>query len=214
MKNNFFSVNEADNRRIFTESSLEFHTARNDTETITLGPAYNELGYNEDPAVTSRFLCIKIIDCHVKKFVYNKDPLIMGSFFCLFLLVSVTQDISFYRPQRSCGHGNIFTPVCHSFCSRGGGGGLSQCMLGYHPPTHPGSRTPGTTHIPLPTPPGVDNPPGTTHIPSPPPRSRQPPRDQTPPREADSGIRSTSGRYASYWNAFLFKRKRTRMFPE
>ena len=24
-----------------------------------------------------------------------------------------------------------------------------------------------------------------------------------PPREADSGIRSTSGRYASYWNAFL-----------
>ena len=26
----------------------------------------------------------------------------------------------FYRPQRSCGQGNIFTPVCHSFCSQGG----------------------------------------------------------------------------------------------
>ena len=26
-----------------------------------------------------------------------------------------------YRPQRSCGQGNIFTPVCHSFCSQGGG---------------------------------------------------------------------------------------------
>ena len=39
----------------------------------------------------------------------------------------------FYRPQRSCGQGNIFTPVCHSFCSQGGGG-LSQCMLGYQPP--------------------------------------------------------------------------------
>ena len=46
-----------------------------------------------------------------------------------------------------------------------------------------------------------------------PPGSRAPldqtPRDQTPPgsrppREADCGIQSTSGRYASYWNAFLF----------
>ena len=38
-----------------------------------------------------------------------------------------------------------------------------------------------------------------------------PPPDQAPPipgthREADSGIRSMSGRYASYWNAFLFTR--------
>ena len=202
MKNNFFSVNEADNRRIFTESSPEFHTARNDTETITLGPAYNELGYNEDPAVTSRFLCIKIIDCHVKKFVYNKDPLIMSSFFCLFLLVSATQDISFYRPQRSCGHGNIFTPVCHSFCSQGGGEGvcLSACL-----DTTPREQTPPRREQ---TPPAGSRPPGTTHIPLPTPRSRQ------PPREADSGIRSTSGRYVSYWNAFLFKCKMTRMFPE
>ena len=48
------------------------------------------------------------------------------------------------------------------------------------------------------------------------PRSRHPPGadtpwEQTAPRgadsplrEADSGIRSMSGRYASYWNAFLF----------
>ena len=41
-----------------------------------------------------------------------------------------------YRPQRSCGQGNIFTPVCHSIH----GGGLPQCMLGYHPP--PGKETP------------------------------------------------------------------------
>ena len=27
---------------------------------------------------------------------------------------------NFYRPQRSCGQGNIFTPVCHSV-HRGGG---------------------------------------------------------------------------------------------
>ena len=38
-------------------------------------------------------------------------------------------------------------------------------------------------------PPGLSTPPGTKYTP--------------PCREADSGIRSTSGRYASYWNAFL-----------
>ena len=27
----------------------------------------------------------------------------------------------FYRPKRSFGQGNIFTAVCHSFCSHGGG---------------------------------------------------------------------------------------------
>ena len=41
-------------------------------------------------------------------------------------------------------------------------------------------------------PPGAD-PPGADPLP-----------EQTPPREAHSSIRSTSGRYASYWNAFLF----------
>ena len=54
-----------------------------------------------------------------------------------------------YRPQRSCGQGNIFTGVC---LSTGGGGGLPQCMLGCHTPpdgepplgwrTPPGWRTP------------------------------------------------------------------------
>ena len=37
-----------------------------------------------------------------------------------------------------------------------------------------------------------------------PPWEQTPPRSRHPPREADSSIRSTSGRYASYWNAFLF----------
>ena len=37
-----------------------------------------------------------------------------------------------------------------------------------------------------------------------PPRTRPHLGADTPPREADSSIRSTSGRYASYWNAFLF----------
>ena len=51
-------------------------------------------------------------------------------------------------------------------------------------------------------PPGADTPPraGT-------PPEQTTPREQTPtphPREADCSTRSTSGRYASYWNAFLF----------
>ena len=78
--------------------------------------------------------------------------------------------------KRSLGQGNIFTPVCHSVHRAG----LSQCMLGYH---HPPPRT---RH-----PPGAD-PPGTRH----------PPPEQS---RACWEIRSTSGRYASYWNAILFK---------
>ena len=76
------------------------------------------------------------------------------------------------------------------------------------PPPHP-----PTPHLGPDTPPdqGAD-PPWTRHPPTPdqPPRTRPPqdqtpptPRDQAPPREADSSIRSTGGRYASYWNAFL-----------
>ena len=63
----------------------------------------------------------------------------------------------YHRPQRSCGQGNIFTPVCHSFCSRGvylvwsrgvylvwspGGGGVCQV----HPPG------PGTPRDQVPAP--------------------------------------------------------------
>ena len=57
----------------------------------------------------------------------------------------------------------IFLPLSVIHSVHKGGGGLPQCMLGYHPP----------------------------------------PSKQPPPPEANSGIRSTSGRYASYWNAFL-----------
>ena len=38
----------------------------------------------------------------------------------------------FYRPQRSCGQGHVFTGVCLS--TGGWGGCLPQCMLGYHSP--------------------------------------------------------------------------------
>ena len=83
-----------------------------------------------------------------------------------------------YRPQRSCGQGNIFTPVCHSV--HRGGGVLPKCMLEYHTP--PEQTPPEQTH---------------------------PPRADTPPPGPDSSIRSTSGRYASYWNAFLYSQMLT-----
>ena len=128
--------------------------------------------------------------------------------------------LKFLRPvllpaSTKLGQGNIFTSVCQEFCPRGVGWGggwgwgegvcLSACWdtppRSRHPPgaeTPPGSRPPGSRH-----PPGADTP-----------RSRHPPRADTPPRadppgadtpsEANCSIRSMSGRYASYWNAFLF----------
>ena len=78
-----------------------------------------------------------------------------------------------YRPQRSCGQGNIFTPVCHSFCSQGGC--LPQCMLGYHTP--PQDQTP-PDQTPLRTRPlGPDTPQDWT----PHPRTRHPPRTKCSP---------------------------------
>ena len=117
-----------------------------------------------------------------------------------------------YRPQRSWAK-VMFLQAC--VCPQGGV--LPQCMLGYHPPGRPplDQAPPRTRHLPWDQ---ADTPPGPgRHTP----RTRQTPPDQAdsprpgrhhpppgpgrpPPREADSRIRSTSGWYASYWNAFLF----------
>ena len=88
-----------------------------------------------------------------------------------------------YRPQRSCGQGNISHPSVILFT---GGVCFSACW-----DTTPPEQTPRPQEQ-TPPPPRKQTPPGadTTTPPS--------------PREADSSIRSTSGRYASYWNAFLF----------
>ena len=39
-----------------------------------LGPAYNEFGYNEFPAITNRLLCMNITDCNVRKLGYSEYP--------------------------------------------------------------------------------------------------------------------------------------------
>ena len=97
----------------------------------------------------------------------------------------------YYRPQRSCGQGYVFTRVCDSVH----GGGLRRTPPGpgrHQPPLDQGEPPPGPGRHP----PG----PGRT-----PPQTRQ-----TPLREEDCSIRSMSGRYASYWNAFLFNIKNKR----
>ena len=74
---------------------------------------------------------------------------------------------TFLPPANEVCEGYVFTPVCQSFCSRGGG--FPQCMLGYPPETrHPPRSTPT---------PGPGNPlgPDSTH------RRSQHPREQTPP---------------------------------
>ena len=82
---------------------------------------------------------------------------------------------NFYRPQRSCGQGYVFTRVCDSV--HRGGGCLSACWDTTPPEGDPpGRRHPPPEGDPLVSPPG-----------------RSPP-----------GIWSMSGRCASYWNAFLY----------
>ena len=111
-----------------------------------------------------------------------------------------------YRPQRSWAE-VIFSQAC--VCPQGGRGVcLSACWdtppPRSRPPPGPDTPSPRTRHPPrehTPPRPGTDpqTPPPPTRHPSPPTRHTSP-----PPREADCSIRLTSGRYASYWNAFLF----------
>ena len=113
------------------------------------------------------------------------------------------------------GQGNVFTGVCDSVHR---GVCLSACWDTTSPDqAPPGPDTPQTRHQP----PGPGTPqPDTTPLDQKPPRPGTPqpgtPPDQTPPgpgtppgpdtpQEADASIRSMSGQYASYWNAFLFE---------
>ena len=78
-------------------------------------------------------------------------------------------------------------------------GGLPQCMLGYHTHT-PRTRHPQSRHTPPEQTEQTTPRPGTPLEQT----SPHPRRDQAPPlRSACWEIRSTSGRYASYWNAIL-----------
>ena len=110
---------------------------------------------------------------------------------------------NYYRPQRSCGQGNIFTPVCHSFCSQSGVC-LSACWdTTPHPPeqTPPEQTPPRSRH-----PPGADIPPGADPPEQTLPGAETPP-EQTPPEQTPPPRKQNPAyglRAVSYWNAFLF----------
>ena len=89
------------------------------------------------------------------------------------------------------GQGYVFTGVCDSV-NRG------EYLI------PPQEQTPRSRHPLEQTPPRADTHPGADT-----PQSRHPLREQTPPEQTPSRpacceIRSTRGRYASYWNAILF----------
>ena len=98
--------------------------------------------------------------------------------------ISNHSSFSYYRPQRSCGQGYVFTRVCDSVHRGGSPGTPPQARQGDPPgrETPPAGRTPPLDQA---DPPGWENPPGPgRHPPGPgrPPRLREPPQTrQTPP---------------------------------
>ena len=145
-----------------------------------------------------------------------------------------SHDICFSKylpPKTKLGQGNAFTGICDSV-NRGSASvhaGIPP-PRNRHPPwehTPPGADPPGadppweqtpprSRHLPEQTPPLSRHPPGSRHSPPP---SRHPPRADTPWHGACWEVRSTRGRYASYWNAILFqqffhcKPRNLRIFP-
>ena len=97
----------------------------------------------------------------------------------------------YYRPQRSCGQGNIFAPVCHSVHR---GVVVSQKALSQIPP-RPGTSPPPPDHAHHPPGPGTP-PPKIKHPPdqAPPPQTRHPPDQAQPPDQAPPWTRHTPGK--------------------
>ena len=100
-----------------------------------------------------------------------------------------------YRPQRSC-EGYLFTP----FCLSTGGGGSASVYAGIPPPPEqtPQTSPPETRHPPWEGAPPPEQAPLVANSPL----WNSPPPGAAPPPPADGYC---CGRYASYWNAFLFK---------
>ena len=117
-----------------------------------------------------------------------------------FMLFSVY----YYRPQRSWAK-VMFLQASVILLTGGGCVCLSASWNGLpQEQTPPGSRHPPRADTPRSRHPRKQTPPGSRH-----PQSRHPLGADTPP-EADSGIQSTSGWYASYWNAFLLNEMGTK----
>ena len=100
------------------------------------------------------------------------------------MVESLTKSLVTAR-KRSLGQGNIFSSVWQEFCSQG------VCLCACW-------DTPRSIHSPEADTPG-SRPPGSKH-----PLEADTPWKQTALRSACWEMRSTSGWYASYWNAILF----------
>ena len=120
------------------------------------------------------------------------------------LLLMIWMKIDWLLPATKLPQGNVFTPVCHSVH---GGSATHRCPLADTPLANTPWSDPSIRH-PLgrhPLPRQTHPPPGQT----PPPLGRHPlPQAYTPGKTPSyavhAGIWSTSGRYASYWNAIFF----------
>ena len=101
---------------------------------------------------------------------------------------------TFLPAATKLGQGNVFTGVCDSVHR---GVCLSACWDTAPPigrPSQEGDTPPRSRH----------HHPPKRHTPQQiPPKRQIPPKKADPPQGAGSSIRSMSGRYASYWNAFL-----------
>ena len=117
--------------------------------------------------------------------------------------------LSFLPPAMMLGQGNIFRSMCQEFCPSGV---WADTPWSRHPPRQTphwadtsGQRPQGADHHPGQTPPWADTPWEQTPIPraDTPPWSRHPQSRQPPTSNACWEIRTTSGWYTSYWNAYL-----------
>ena len=122
--------------------------------------------------------------------------------------------LCWYLPAATKLWPRLYFYTCLSFCPQGGVSRQGESpQTGRTPPGRenpPGRETPPDQADPPAgrTPPGQGEPHRTRQTPpagrKPPGQGEPPGPGRTPPDQADSRIRSTSGRYASYWNAFLF----------
>ena len=125
-------------------------------------------------------------------------------------------DLLSLPPENEVCEGYVCTLVCQSICSQRGC--LFLCMLGYTPPeqtlpleqtapwehTPPGSRHPPIADTPITDTPHSRHPRGPDIHQSRHPPGTDTPGADTPPCITCWEIWATSGRYASYWNAYLF----------
>ena len=138
--------------------------------------------------------------CSVQVRVYcSSSSLDQCLFTCKHLFV---WNIAYYRPQTKLRKGNVFTSMRQEFCPQGAGVHpprqtlLTNTPLGRHPA--PWADSP-QVDTPLGRHPWTDTPGQTLH-----PLGRHPTHGQTPLTPSPEKNGYCSGRYTSYWNAFLF----------